>query len=317
MINHPLHIFSGSCYPRLAAEIASNLNMNLGKATTTFLPDSEIHVIIDEVVRGHDVFFIQSVKRPVNEAIMELLLYIDAFRRASANKINIILPYYPYARQERMAKGRESISARVLADLIERMGATRISFIDIHNPAIQGFFNIPADPISAIPVLCDHLSKYDLSDSIIVSPDVGRTSVAGKYADRLGLPLAVMQKRRETFTETKTMRIVGEVGGKRPIIIDDMIASGSILSQLDFLYDHGAVGKTWLSITHPILLPRAIENIMNDDRIEKVIVTNTLPLPKSAAESKKIEQISIAPLLSEIIKRMHQDESISNQLILS
>jgi len=317
MQNHPLHIFSGSCFPELANEIAKNLGRSLGKATTTFLPDSEIHVIIDEVVRGHDVFFIQSMKRPVNEAILELLLYIDAFRRASANKINIILPYFPYARQERMSRGREAISARVLADLIERMGASRISFIDIHNPAIQGFFNIPVDPISAIPVLCNHLSKHNLENSIIVSPDVGRTALAGKYAENLGLPLAVMQKRRESFTKTRTTRIIGDISGKRPIVIDDMIASGSIISQVNDLYDHGATGMTWLSITHPILLPGAIEFILNDDRIEKVIVTNTLPLPELALKSNKIEQISIAPLLSEIIKRMHQDESISNQLVLS
>jgi len=317
MQNHPLHIFSGSCFPELANEIAKNLGRSLGKATTTFLPDSEIHVIIDEVVRGHDVFFIQSMKRPVNEAILELLLYIDAFRRASANKINIILPYFPYARQERMSRGREAISARVLADLIERMGASRISFIDIHNPAIQGFFNIPVDPISAIPVLCNHLSKHNLENSIIVSPDVGRTALAGKYAENLGLPLAVMQKRRESFTKTRTTRIIGDISGKRPIVIDDMIASGSIISQVNDLYDHGATGMTWLSITHPILLPGAIEFILNDDRIEKVIVTNTLPLPELASKSNKIEQISIAPLLSEIIKRMHQDESISNQLVLS
>jgi len=197
------------------------------------------------------------------------------------------------------------------------MGASRISFIDIHNPAIQGFFNIPVDPISAIPVLCNHLSKHNLENSIIVSPDVGRTALAGKYAENLGLPLAVMQKRRESFTKTRTTRIIGDISGKRPIVIDDMIASGSIISQVNDLYDHGATGMTWLSITHPILLPGAIEFILNDDRIEKVIVTNTLPLPELASKSNKIEQISIAPLLSEIIKRMHQDESISNQLVLS
>jgi ribose-phosphate pyrophosphokinase len=293
MQNHPLHIFSGSCFPELANEIAIYLDSPLGKATTTFLPDSEIHVIIDEVVRGHDVYFIQSMKRPVNEAIMELLLFIDAFRRASANKINIILPYFPYARQERMSKGRESISARVVADLIERMGASRVSFIDIHNPAIQGFFNIPVDPISAIPVLCNHLRNYNLENSIIVSPDVGRTALAGKYAENLGLPLAVIQKRRESFTKTRTIQIIGDISGKRPIVIDDMIASGSIISQVNDLYDHGAIGKTWLSITHPILMPQAIESIMNDDRIEKVIVTNTLPLPKQALACNKFEQIKM------------------------
>lgn len=317
MTEHQLEIFTGSCFPDLAIEIASVLGLTVGKSTTTFLPDSEIHVSLDNVVRGHDIFFIQSMTRPVNEALMELLLYIDAFRRASANKINVMLPYYPYARQERMSKGRESISARVIADLIEKMGATRISFIDIHNPAIQGFFTIPVDPISAVPTLCNHLKQYDLSASVIVSPDVGRASLAGKYAERLNLPLTIMHKRRESINEVKTTHVIGEVTNKRPIVIDDMIASGSMVSQIENLYKLGATEKTWLVITHPILLPKAIQSIINDERIEKVIVTNTLPLPSLAKQCNKIEQISIAPLLAEIIKRIHLDESISNQLVLS
>ncbi len=317
MHEHPMHIFSGSKFPQLAEEIANLLQVELGKSITTFLPDSEIHVKLDEVVRGHDIYYIQSMTAPFNDSIMEMLLYIDAFRRASANKINIMLPYYPYARQERMSKGRESISARVIADLIENMGATRISFIDIHNPAIQGFFRIPVDPISAIQVLCDHLAKYDLKNSIVVSPDVGRTSLAAKFSERLQLPLAVMHKRRESFDETKTTHMVGNVKGKKPILIDDLIAGGSILKQLDYLYDHGVNEKSWLAITHPILLPTAIDAIINDDRVERVIVTNSIPLTEQAMNCSKIEQVTIAPLLAEIIRRIYQGESISNQLILS
>ncbi len=317
MVEHQLDIFTGSCFPDLAIEIASVLGLKVGNSTTTFLPDSEIHVMLDKVVRGHDIFFIQSMTRPINEAIMELLLYIDAFRRASANKINVMLPYYPYARQERMSKGRESISARVIADLIEKMGATRISFIDIHNPAIQGFFTIPVDPISAVPTLCNHLKQFDLSDSVIVSPDVGRASLAGKYAERLNLPLTIMHKRRESINEVKTTHVIGDISNRRPIVIDDMIASGSIVSQIENLYKLGATEKTWMVITHPIMLPKAIQTIISDERIEKVIVTNTLPLPTLAKQCNKIEQISIAPLLAEIIKRIHLDESISNQLVLS
>jgi ribose-phosphate pyrophosphokinase len=317
MDSHPLHIFSGSRYNQLALGIAKNLNLPLGNATSTFLPDSEIHVIVNEVVREHDVFFIQSITRPVNDAIMELLLYIDSFRRASANKINVILPYFPYARQERMSKGREAISARVIANLIEQQGATRVIFIDIHNPAIQGFFNIPVDPISAVPVLCEHLSQSDLSNSIIVSPDVGRATLAGKYAERLGLPLAIMHKRREDFSSAKVTHIVGEVSGKKPIIIDDMIAGGSILKQIDTLYDQGVTEKVWLSITHPILLDSAVEIIYNDPRIERVIVTNTLPMSNNASQCPKIEQVTIAPLLAEIIRRIYHGESILNQLVLS
>jgi ribose-phosphate pyrophosphokinase len=317
MAGHPLRIFSGSCYPELVKEISSILEIPVGKSTTTHLADSEIHVKIDEVVRENDVFLVQSITRPVNDAIMELLLYIDAFRRASANKINVIIPYFPYARQERMSTGRESISARVIADLIERQGATRVIFIDIHNPAIQGFFNIPVDPISAIAVLCNQLNKFDLSNSVIVSPDVGRASLAGKYAEILGLPLVVMHKRRETFSQTRVTHIVGDIDGKHPIIIDDMIAGGSVLNQIETLYEKGAAQNTWLSITHPILLPSAINAIIKDNHIEKVFVTNTLPLPDESKTCEKFIQISIAPLLSEIIKRIYEGKSISNQLILS
>ena len=317
MTNHPLHIFSGSSFPELAKEITRELNIDLGKATTTYLPDSEIHVILNELVRDHDVFMVQSITRPVNDSIMELLLYIDAFRRASANKINVIIPYFPYARQERMARGREAISARVIANLIEQQGASRVVFIDIHNPAIQGFFNIPVDPISAIPILCDYLKKSDLTNAIIVSPDVGRATLAGKYAERLNLPLAIMHKRREDFSDTRVTNMVGNVSGKKPIIIDDMIAGGSILKQLDTLYEQGLNEKIWLSITHPILLDSAMDIIYNDDRIERVIVTNTLPLSIRVKECPKVEQISIAPLLAEIIRRIYLGESILNQLVLS
>jgi ribose-phosphate pyrophosphokinase len=317
MASHPLHIFTGSCYPQLAQEIGEYLHLPVGKAKTTHLPDSEIHVKLDEVVREHDVFFIQSINRPVNEGLMEMLLFIDAFRRASVNKLNIVIPYFPYARQERMATGREAISARVVADLIERQGASRVIFIDIHNPAIQGFFNIPVDPLSAVPTLCNHLRKFDLSDSVIVSPDVGRASLAGKYAELLGLPLVVMHKRRENFSETKVTHLVGDISGKRPILIDDMIAGGSVLKQIDILYEHGASKKLWASITHPILLPSAIELLNSDDRIDKLIVTSTLKLPDEAKNNKKIEQITIAPLLASIIEKIYKGESISNQLIKS
>jgi len=317
MSSHPLHIFSGSRFVQLAEEITTELHLQLGSATSTFLPDSEIHVILNEVVREHDVFFIQSITRPVNDAIFELLLYLDAFRRASANKINVIIPYFPYARQERMSKGREAISARVIANLIEQQGATRVIFIDIHNPAIQGFFNIPVDPISAIPILCDHLSHSDLSNAIIVSPDVGRATLAGKYAERLKLPLAIMHKRRDDFSSTRVTQVVGDVAGKKAIIIDDLIAGGSILKQIDILFEQGMTEKVWLSITHPILLDSALDIIYNDSRIERVIVTNTLPLPERAQQCTKIEQVSIAPLLSEIIRRIHHGESILNQLVLS
>jgi ribose-phosphate pyrophosphokinase len=316
MTEHPLRIFTGSGHPDLAAEIARLLNVPLGKSTTRHLPDSEIHVMIDEPVREQDIFLVQPCSAPVNDNLFELLLYLDAFRRASVHRVNVVIPYFPYARQERMAKGREAISARVVASLLENQGAARVIMLDIHNPAIQGFFNIPVDPLSAIPVLADYFRRDEFHNASIVSPDLGRASLAGKYAERLNMPLVIMHKRRSSFVETRTTHVVGEIRGRRPIIIDDIIASGSILRQLDALYAQGAEGKAVFAITHPVILPSALQILTEDDRIEKLVVSNSIPLP-SEKKHPKIETISIAPLLSDIIFRIHHGESISDRLILS
>ena len=185
---HPLRIFTGSAHPELAQEIATILKVELGRATTRHLPDSEIHVMVDEVVRDQDIFIVQPCPAPVNDNLMELLLYLDAFRRASAHSVSVVIPYFPYARQERMAQGREAISARVVATMLEKMGARRVIFVDIHSRAIQGFFNIPVDPLSALTNLADYFRKPEFADGAIVSPDVGRASLAGKYAEMLVPP---------------------------------------------------------------------------------------------------------------------------------
>jgi ribose-phosphate pyrophosphokinase len=316
MAEHSLRIFSGSSHPALAEGIASILNVPLGQSTTRFLPDSEIHVMIDEVVRDQDIYLIQTGCKPVNDHLMELLLYLDAFRRASARRVTVVIPYFPYARQDRMAKGREAISAKVVANLLETMGTERVIYVDIHNLAIQGFFNIPVDPLSAIPVLSSYFHKPEFANCAVVSPDVGRAAMAGKYAEQLNLPLVVMHKRRTSFVETKTTHVVGDIAGRQPIIIDDMVASGSVLKQLDALYDQGAVGKTYFAITHPILLPEALEVLDHDDRIEKLVVTNSIPVPKEKMHPK-IQVLSIAPLLADIINRIHEGMSISEKLIHS
>ena len=315
MSGHPLRIFSGSSHPELAREIATQLGVPLGKSTTIHLPDSETHIMIDEVVRDQDIFFIQTCPAPVNDHIMELLLYLDAFRRASAHEISLVIPYFPYARQDRMARGREAISARVVASLIETLGAGRVIFVDIHNRAIQGFFNIPVDPLSALPMLANYFRRPEFQDSAIVSPDVGRATMAGHYAELLNLPLVVMHKRRTSISRTETTHVVGDINGRRPIIIDDLLAGGSVLRQIDALYDRGATGKAYFSITHPILLPTALQILDEDDRIEKLVVTNTLPIP-SEKRHPKLEIISIAPLLAEIINDIHQGLSISGKLVL-
>lgn len=316
MSDHPLRIFTGSAHPDLAIAIANYLGVPLGKSTVRRLPDSEIHVMIDEVVRDQDIFLVQTCCAPVNDNLMELLLLLDAFRRASVHSISVVIPYFPYARQERMARGREAISARVVANLLEAMGASRVMFVDIHNQAIQGFFNIPVDPLSALPLLANHISRYQWQQAAVVSPDVGRASLAGRFAELLNLPLVVMHKRRKDFSQTETTHVVGDINGRRPIIIDDLMAGGSVLKQLDALYDRGAQGKACFAVTHPILLPSALQILDADERIEKLVVTDTLPLPPEKRHPK-IEVVSVAPLLAEVISNIHQGLSITNKLILA
>jgi ribose-phosphate pyrophosphokinase len=313
---HPLRIFSGSAHPGLAAEIADRLGVELGKSTCTHLADSEIHVTIDEVVRDQDIFLVQTCATPVNDNLMETLLYLDAFRRASAHTISVVMPYFPYARQDRMARGREAISSRVVANLLETLGASRVVFVDIHNLAIQGFFNIPVDPLSALPLLADHFRKPQFCNAAVVSPDTGRAGMAGKYAELLNLPLVVMQKRRTSFSATETTHVVGDIEGRTPIIIDDLLAGGSVLKQIDALYAQGAQGQAYFSITHPILLPSALKILDEDERIGGLVVTNTLPVP-SEKRHPKLTVLSIAPLLADIINRIHQGISISEKLVMA
>jgi ribose-phosphate pyrophosphokinase len=315
--HYPLRIFTGSAHPALAQEIADTLGVSLGRSTTQHWPDSEIHVMIDEVVREQDIFFIQPCSMPVNENLIELLLYLDAFRRASVHSVSLVIPYFPYARQDRMAQGREAISARVVANLLENQGASRVIFVDIHNRAIQGFFNIPVDPLTSLPLLADYFRKPEFRNAAIVSPDVGRAGLAGKYSELLNLPLVVMHKKRIGSMEVETTQVVGDIHGRRPIIIDDIMAGGSVLKQVDILYDRGAAGKAYFSVTHPVLLPSAIELLEADDRIEKIVVTNTIPLSQDKLDHPKIEVVSIAPLLADIIRDIHEARSISPKLVLS
>lgn len=316
MSNHPLRIFSGSAHPLLAREIADILGVPMGRSTTRRFDDSEIYVTIDEVVRDQDIFLVQPCCQPVNDNLIELMLYLDAFRRASAHSVSVVIPYYPYARQDRMARGREAISARVVANLLECQGASRVIFVDIHNSATQGFFNIPVDPLTALPLLADYFRQPDYANAAIVSPDVGRASLAGRYAGLLELPLVIMHKRRSGFSEVRTTHIVGDIKGRRPIIVDDLIAGGSVLQQIDDLYRNGAEGKTSLAITHPVLLPKALDIISSDERIDRLVVTNTIPLSLEKF-NPKITTLSVAPLLSDIIYRIHEGLSISEKLILT
>jgi ribose-phosphate pyrophosphokinase len=312
---HPLRIFSGSANRPLAEEVARQLGVQLGCCTTQNLPDTEIHVAIDDAVRGDDVFLFQPCGAPVNDHLMELLLLVDAFRRASANTITTVIPYFPYARQERMAHGREAISAKVVAHMLETLGADRVIFMDIHAPAIQGFFNIPVDPLTALPVLAEQFRGEQFKNGVIVAPDEGRVKMAARYAETLGLPLAFMHKRRTGFTTARTMTLVGDLRDKVPIVIDDVISSGSVLQQVPTLLEAGARPEVYFAITHGVLAPGATQHLEHP-AIKQLVLTNTLPLP-SEKQHPKIRIVSIAPLLATIIQRVHDGASISDMVRLT
>ena len=309
--HHPLRVFSGSANRPLAEAVTQILGTPLGDCTTTHLKDSEIHVNIDDVVRDQDVFIIQPCSAPVNDNLMELILYIDAFRRASAHEITAVIPYYPYGRQERMAKGREAISAKVVATMLEAIGVSRVIYFDVHAPATQGFFDVPVDPLTALPALAGYFDKPDFREAVIVSPDVGRAKFAGAYAERLHLPMVVMHKRREDFSATKVTHIVGDIEGKIPIIVDDVIAGGSVLDQVNDLVAAGARPEVYLAITHGVLLPSALQRLDNPF-IKKLVVSDTIHQPEAVLQHPKIEVLSVAILLAHVIGRIHVGSSISS-----
>ena len=242
---------------------------------------------------------------------MELLLYIDAFRRASAHEITAVIPYYPYGRQERMAKGREAISAKVVATMLEAIGVSRVVYFDVHAPATQGFFDVPVDPLTALPVLAAYFDKPEFRNAAIVSPDVGRAKFAGKYAEYLKLPLVVMHKRRDNFEATTVTHVVGEIKGKIPIIIDDVIAGGSIMTEVNDLIAAGALPEVYFAITHGVLLPTALERL-KDPRIKEIVIADTICQPDTIQKNAKIKVVSVAELLAQVIWRIHCGDSISD-----
>lgn len=309
--HHPLRVFAGSANRPLAEAVTQILGTPLGGCTTTHLNDSEIHVTIDDVVRDQDVFIIQPCSAPVNDNLMELLLYIDAFRRASAHEITAVIPYYPYGRQERMAKGREAISAKVVATMLEAIGVSRVIYFDVHAPATQGFFDVPVDPLTALPALAAYFDKPEFRDAVIVSPDVGRAKFAGKYAEHLRLPLVVMHKRREDFFTAKLTHIVGDIEDKILIIVDDVIAGGSVLDEVDDLVASGARPEVYLAITHGVLLSSAMQRLDNP-HIKQLVVSDTICQPEPVLQHPKIRVLSVAELLAQVIGRIHVGSSISS-----
>ena len=308
-------IFSGSANRPLAEAVAKQLGTELSPLTITHLKDSEIHVQINHLVRHQDVFIIQPCAMPVNDHLVELMLLIDAFRRASARYINVIMPYFPYARQDRMASGREAISAKVVARSLEMVGASRVIYVDIHSLQIQGFFEVPVDPLTAMPIISQYFQNDPrFENAAIVSPDVGRARLAGKYAEQLGLPLVIMHKRRLSFTETRASSVVGDIEGKTAILIDDIIAGGSVLDQIPALIEAGANSPVYLAITHPVLLPTALARLDRPE-IGELITTDSIPITPEN-DHPKIKVQSIAPLLADVITRIHHGKTVSPLLRL-
>ncbi len=315
MITHGknIKIFTGNSHPELAKEIADTLGLPLGKAKVSTFSDGEISVDIGETVRGADVFVVQSTSSPVNNNLMELLIMIDAFKRASAGRITVVMPYYGYARQDRKAKSRDPITAKLVADLLTAAGADRVLTMDLHAAQIQGYFNIPVDHLLGSPILASYFVEKgfdDENDVVVVSPDLGSVTRARKFADRLHAPIAIIDKRRPKANVSEIMNIIGDIKGKRCILIDDMIdTAGTIANAANALKDLGAK-NVYACCTHGVLSGPAFERI-NNSAIEELVMLNTIKLPEDKQDLIKFKALSVAPLFAEAIKRIYDDEPIS------
>jgi ribose-phosphate pyrophosphokinase len=309
-----LRIFSGNSNIPLAKEICEILDSPLGQANVRNFSDGEIQVDIEESVRGMDVFVVQSTCMPGNTNLMELLIMIDALKRASANRITAVLPYYGYARQDRKVSPRAPITAKLVADLITTAGANRVLTMDLHAGQIQGFFNIPVDHLFAAPVLLDHIRERFREKIVIVSPDAGGVERARAFAKRLKASLAIIDKRRDSPNVAKFMNIIGEVKGLQAIILDDMVdTAGTLVESASALASKGA-SRVVACCTHAVLSGPAIKRL-NDSIIEEITVTNTIPLAPEAQGNPKIQVLSVARLLAEAIKRIHWNDSVSSLFV--
>jgi ribose-phosphate pyrophosphokinase len=305
-----LKVFSLNSNLLLAEEIAKEIGVELGKCSVMRFSDGEIQINIEESIRGCDVYVIQSTSLPVNDNYMELLIMIDALKRASAKTINIVMPYYGYARQDRKARAREPITAKLVANLLETAGATRVLCLDLHAPQIQGFFDIPIDHLMGVPILAEYFKNKELSgDIVIVSPDHGGVTRARKMAERLKAPIAIIDKRRPRPNIAEVMNIVGNIEGKVAILIDDIIdTAGTITLAANALVENGAK-EVYACCTHPVLSGPAIERIQNSN-IKELVVTNSIALPEEK-KTDKIIILSVAPLIGEAIIRIHEEQSVS------
>ncbi|MBT5375921.1 MAG: ribose-phosphate pyrophosphokinase [Nitrospinaceae bacterium] len=304
-------VFSGRANTPLAEEIVKYLGIPLGKTVIRDFSDKEIYVRIEENVRGRDVFVVQPTCYPGNTNIMELLIMIDALRRASAKRITAVIPYYGYARQDRKCEPRVPITSKLVADLLETAGTERVLTVDLHAGQIQGFFNIPVDHLFAMNVLVDYIRNQNLSNMIVISPDAGGVERARAYAKRLDSSLAIIDKRRDAPNEAKAMNIIGDVKGKVAFIVDDMIdTAGTLMEATEALLGAGAK-EVHACCSHPVLSGPAAERI-SASAIKSVVTTNTIPLSEGLSQNPKVKVLSVAPLLGEAILRIHEETSVSS-----
>jgi len=303
-------VFSGNSNRKLAMDICKSLGIKLGNASIDTFSDGEIRVKLNENVRGHDVFVVQSTCSPSNDSLMELLIMIDALKRASAERITAVLPYFGYARQDRKDQPRVPITAKLVANLLTVAGADRVLTIDLHAGQIQGFFDIPLDHLFAFTILTEHIKRMKLNSKlVVVSPDVGGIKTARAYAKSLKCSLAIVDKRRVNDKEAEVMHILGDVAGKHAVIVDDMVATaGSLVEAVEAIKRKGAL-EVYAAITHPVLCGPALERIRKSS-LKELIVTDTIPIPKEKI-LPKIRVLSVASILGEAIKRIHCAESIS------
>jgi ribose-phosphate pyrophosphokinase len=309
-----LKLFSGSAHPELAKEIAQHLGLPMGQCRLRRFPDSEVSFQIDENIRGTDVFVLQPTSSPVDEHIMELLIMIDAFRRSSAARITAVIPYYGYARQDRKDKPRVPISAKLVANILSASGVDRVLTMDLHKAQIQGFFDIPVDHLFAAPVILDYLQRQDFPKLTIVAPDAGGAERARAYAKRLGGELAVVDKRRSDDGTTEVMNVVGDVEGRTCVIQDDIIDTAGTIAKAAVALKANGAARVFACAVHGVLSGPAIERIVKAP-IEKLIVTNTIPSNGERAKCEKIQVLSVAKLLGQAIKSIHEESSVSSLFV--
>ena len=310
-LNDNIKIFSGTSNPALASAVCDYLDIPVGGAKVERFPDGEKFIKLDDDVRGRDCFVVQSTCKPVDEYLVELLIYLDCLRRASAKRITAVIPYFGYARQDRKDEGRVPITAKLVANLITTAGADRVIAIDFHAQQLQGFFDIPVDHLTGELVLAKYFRDKKIGNLTVVSPDVGNMKIASKYVAHLGSELAIVHKRRINGSEVDAQEIIGEVEGKNILMCDDIIATAGTLCSAARLVKERGAKKIYVGATHGVFAAPAVERL-NKAGIEEVVVTDTIPLSAESGKLKNIKVLSVAPMLGEVIKRIHRNESISS-----